>query len=132
MCDYSLTQVKSRPAVVGDKIITTNFGTGTNGFSSLHDRDTAVCLLPGTELAFASTVKIMFGIDYDTGHKTAIFRQVNKQEPHVHHDAVEFPDGSRALLTNLRQGQGATVLQVPATPKARVAGHGAARQGAGV
>jgi hypothetical protein len=49
--------------------------------------------------------------------KTAIFRQVNKDIPRVHHDALEFPDGTCVLLTDLREGQEATVLQLPAQPK---------------
>ena len=47
---------------------------------------------------------------------TAIFRQVNKDEPHTHHDALEFPDGHFVLLTHLVAGQEATVLQLPAEP----------------
>ena len=50
-------------------------------------------------------------------HTTAIFRQVNREHPHMHHDAVEFPDGRSVLLTLLAEGQNATVLQLPADPK---------------
>jgi len=32
MCDYSLTNVRSRPARVGDKLTVRDFGTGTRGF----------------------------------------------------------------------------------------------------
>jgi hypothetical protein len=35
----------------------------------------------------------------------------------VHHDALEFPDGQAVLVTTLRQGQYATVLQLPAAPR---------------
>ena len=49
-------------------------------------------------------------------HATAIFRQVNKNEPMMHHDALEFPDGRIVLLTRLSEGQEATVLQLPAQP----------------
>jgi len=48
-------------------------------------------------------------------HKTAIFRQVNLDDHHAHHDALEFPDGQIVLLTLLKAGQEATVLQLPAT-----------------
>ena len=51
------------------------------------------------------------------GHATAIFRQVNKDEPRKHHDALEFPNGRIVLLTTLSDGQEATVLQLPAQPK---------------
>ena len=53
MCDYSLVNVKSRSAKVGDKLTTRNFGTGTRGFAAPEDVTTAVCVLPGTELAFS-------------------------------------------------------------------------------
>jgi hypothetical protein len=57
MCDYSLHSVKSRPAQVGDKLTTHNFNTGTRGFAAPEDASTAVCVLPGTELAFATAVR---------------------------------------------------------------------------
>ena len=54
MCDYSLLNVSSRPAKVGDKLTTRDFGTGTRGFAGAEDRAVAVCVLPGTELAFSA------------------------------------------------------------------------------
>jgi len=50
-------------------------------------------------------------------YKTAIFRQVNQEYKWDHHDALEFPDGEIVLLTFLREGQQATVLQLPAAEK---------------
>ena len=121
MCDYSLHNVKSRPAKVGDKLTTRDFGTGTRGFAALEDASMAVCVLPGTELAFAGDVASvqagMLGWKTKTiNHQTAIFRQVNKDKSATHHDALEFPDGRTVLLTLLREGQKATVLQLPARP----------------
>jgi len=121
MCDYSLHNVRSRPAKVGDKLTTRNFNTGTRGFAAPEDVSTAVCVLPGTELAFASQVRCgpsgLFGLKVSTlNHSTAIFRQVNKDEPRAHHDALEFPDGQIVLLTDMVEGQEATVLQLPAQP----------------
>ena len=122
MCDFSLHHVKSRPAKVGDKLRTVNFNTGTRGFAAPEDSTTAVCILPGTELAFSEEVKCasyrLFGCKSATiKFRTAIFRQINKDVPRVHHDALEFPDGTCVLLTDLREGQEATVLQLPARPK---------------
>ena len=58
MCDYSLHAVATRPAQVGETLITTTFrGTSTRGFASEREPDVAVCMLPGTELAFADNVK---------------------------------------------------------------------------
>jgi hypothetical protein len=127
MCDYSLHSVRSRPAKVGDKLVTRDFGTGTRGFASVTDINTAVCLLPGTELAFAgevsyadwnirSLIKARLAVRIETEHRTAIFRQVNK-ETITHHDALELPDGQVVLLTRLSEGQEATVLQLPAEPR---------------
>jgi hypothetical protein len=115
MCDYSLMHVKSRPASVGDKLRTSNFGTGTRGFAEPDDPTTAVCVLPGTELAFNADICV-YGACGSTRHRTAIFRQINRAQPHMHHDALELPDGQMLLLTFLCEGQEATVLQLPAKP----------------
>ena len=121
MCDYSLHHVQSRAAQVGDKLTTRNFGTGTRGFAAPENATVAVCVLPGTEIAF--TDEIAFtppgGPRSDlrkANYRTAIFRQVNKHTPLAHHDALEFPDGQTVLLTELIEGQEATVLQLPAQP----------------
>ena len=113
---------ESRPAKVGDKLRTVNFNTGTRGFASPDDRTTAVCVLPGTELAFSEEVKcapfsLLNWRVRIIESRTAIFRQVNKDIQWVHHDALEFADGTSVLLTDLREGQEATVLQLPAQPK---------------
>jgi hypothetical protein len=120
MCDYSLAHVKSRPASVGDRLRTSNFGTGTRGFAAPEDPSTAVCVLPGTELAFNSDIRV-YGAADPMPHKTAIFRQVNREQPHMHHDALELPDGHTILLTFLCEGQEATVLQLPAKPATKEA-----------
>lgn len=116
MCDYSLMHVKSRPAAVGDKLRTTNFGTGTRGFASIDDPTTAVCVLPGTELAFDNGINI-YGAESPYAHNTARFRQINLHQPHMHHDCLEMPDGQTVMLTYLHEGQTATVLQLPAAPR---------------
>ncbi len=41
MCDFSLQSVRSRPAKVGDKLVTRDFGTGTRGFADADDLGTA-------------------------------------------------------------------------------------------
>ena len=121
MCDYSLHSVKSRPAKVGDKLTTRNFNTGTRGFAASEDASMAVCVLPGTELAFDKQVRYRPRRLFDwragaANQATAIFRQINKRNLHTHHDALEFPDGQVVLLTDLFEHQQATVLQLPAQP----------------
>ena len=125
MCDYSLQSVKSRPAKVGDKLTTRDFGTGTRGFAASEDRSVAVCDLPGTELSFTKEITclgsgLLSWRDKIINHSTAIFRQINREKFAAHHDALEFPDGQIVLLTLLNEGQQATVLQLPAEPKTTV------------
>ena len=117
MCDYSLEHVHSRPAEVGDKLTTRVFDLGTRGFSAAEDMNVAVCVLPGTELSFEDDVmyeRFWPWSKKKVGHKTAIFRQVNLDKQAAHHDALEFQDGHIVLLTFLKEGQQATVLQLPA------------------
>jgi hypothetical protein len=120
MCDYSLHLVASRPAKVGDKLVSTDFTRSiTRGFSAQGEPDVAVCLLPGTEIAFEQEVLYdrafsLFG-KARVDHKVARFRQVNMDDPHVHHDALEFPGGQTVMVTRLLPGQHATVLQLPAS-----------------
>jgi hypothetical protein len=117
MCDYSVHNVETRPAKVGDRLKVRNFGTGTRGFSASENANVAVCLLPGTELSFSDYVRRLRPWPWSksaTGHRTAIFRQINHNKPRTHHDALEFPDGQIWLLTLLTEGQQATVLQLPA------------------
>jgi hypothetical protein len=115
MCDYSLDFVASRPAKVGERLVSTRFRNSiTRGFAAIGEPHIAVCLLPGTELAFENEV------EYDNrkvGQKVAQFRKINSEQPHLHHDALEFPDGQIVLLTRLCEGQHATVLQLPAFPR---------------
>ena len=122
MCDYSLHAVSTRPAVVGETLITTTFrGTSTRGFASERDPAVAVCMLPGTELAFADDVR------YDnrwiwtrtTDWRVGKFNQIDPELHDRHHDAIEFPDGSHVLVTQLCEGQRATVLQLPVTQASR-------------
>ena len=90
--------VRSRPARIGDKLTTRDFGMGTRGFAASEDANLAVCVLPGTELSFAGEVSCLpVGLlawrEKVIKHETAIFRQINKERVAAHHDALEFPDG---------------------------------------
>ena len=128
MCDYSLHAVATRPAKVGETLITTTFrGTSTRGFASEDDLGVAVCMMPGTELAFADEVK------YDNrwiwtrtvNFRVGKFNTVDAHIPDRHHDAIEFPDGSHVLVTLLCEGQRVTVLQLPVTQPAGTHTHAA-------
>jgi hypothetical protein len=128
MCDYSLHSVATRPAQIEDRLVTTKFKKSiTRGFAAVGEPQVAVCLLPGTEIAFDENVERepSFGIgllpNEKIGQRLARFRQINIDNPVTHHDALEFPDGQVVLLTRLCVGQRATVLQLPAAvrPKTR-------------
>ena len=117
MGDY----IKSRPAKVGEKLRTQPFHPGTVGFAAPEDASMAVRVPAGTELAFATAIRCsprgLFGWKMIVlNHKTATFRQINKDNPRTHDDALEFSDGRMVLLTHLLEGQEATVLQFPAQP----------------
>lgn len=124
MCDYSLHHVATRPASIEDKLVVTKFNNSiTRGFAAVGEPQVAVCLLPGTELAFDANVECepSFGIgilpNKKIGQRLARFRQINVDNPVTHHDALEFPDGQVVLLTRLCDGQRATVLQMPAASR---------------
>ena len=119
MCDYSLENVMSRPAKVGDNLVTTAFVNSiTRGFAAVENPTVAVCLRPGTEIAFEREVEynglLPFLRNRKVGGTLARFRQIENDIP-GHRDALEFPNGKIVLLTKLAQGQQARVLQLPAS-----------------
>ena len=94
MCDYSLHLVASRPAKVGDKLVTTAFANSlTRGLSAVGEPRVAVCLLAGTEVAFETDVKYnrAFSLlpNRTLKERVARFRQIHKDRPDRHHDALE-------------------------------------------
>jgi hypothetical protein len=122
MCDYSLHNIASRPARVADELISTRFQASlTRGFAASNEPGVAVCLLPGTEVAFERDVEIDPSFPpfrkSSTKQRVARFRQVNLDQPHTHHDALEFPDGQVVLVTSLVEGQRVSVLQLPASER---------------
>ena len=123
MCDYSLHAVETRPATVGDKLISASFSNCfTRVFAAVGEPHVAVCLKPGTELAFERDVELDHGFGRllpslgfgRIGERVARFRKINESEPDVHHDALEFPSGRIVQVTRLCEGQVVTVLQLPA------------------
>ena len=99
MCDYSLEHVASRPAKVGDKLVTTKFSRSpTGGFCAIGEPNVAVCLQPGTELAFEREIETPSGLwraPAKLGAKLARFRRVNEDKPY---------DASRCARTAGREG----------------------------
>jgi hypothetical protein len=120
MCDYSLEHQQSRPAAAGDRLVTAAFPRSTTrGFCADGEPGVAVCLRPGTEIAFDEPVRFsgLFSFllqAHQHDCRLARFRHVNEGNPLLHHDALEFANGEIVLLTHLRKGQCATVIQLPA------------------
>jgi hypothetical protein len=121
MCDYSLEHLASRPARVGDTLVTTKFRQSlTGGFCAIDEPNVAVCLKPGTELAFEREIEAPSGFwmrPKKLGASVARFRQVNEGCRTMHHDVLELPGGRTVLLTRLSEGQRATMLQLPAAAR---------------
>ena len=100
MCDYSLHAVATRPAEVAETFVSTKFSTGTRGFASPDNPKVAVCLRPGTEIAFENDVQtggMMFR--KCLGDRLARFRQIALDKPYQHHDALEFSNGAIVLVS---------------------------------
>jgi hypothetical protein len=126
MCDYSLHAVQSRPAKIADRLVTSRFRNSiTNGLAAVSEPQVAVCLLPGTEVAFDEDVKYAHPLLWfryrALKERVARFRQIKASNPNTHHDALEFPSGAVVMVTNLLEHQTLTVLQLPA-PTKRAAG----------
>jgi hypothetical protein len=124
MCDYSLHAVASRPAKVGETLVSTSFyGTSTRGFAAKGEPGVAVCLLPGTELAFEHDVRYNrhWLSTKSAGYRVARFCTIQPRAPEQHHDALAFPDGRIVLVNLLSEGQHARVLQLPVVWKERSA-----------
>jgi hypothetical protein len=125
MCDYSLRLVASRPARSGDRLVLTKFNnTITRGFSAVGEPNCAVCLSPGTQLAFENDVAYerrypFFGAARNRMRVTTFVKTAQHIDA-THHDALEFPNGKIVLVTRLCEEQVATVLQLPvgAAPEA--------------
>jgi hypothetical protein len=116
MCDYSLHAIASRPARVGEELVSTGFrGSATLGFASPAEKGVAVCLLPGTELAFETNVRYRGGWfkSRTINFNVAKFCKIAPEVPCQHHDALAFPDGSTVLANLLVKGQRVRVLQLP-------------------
>jgi hypothetical protein len=116
MCDYSMHAIASRPAKVGETLVSTDFrGSSTRGFASAEETQVAVCLLPGTELVFEQNVTYRgrwFG-SKKVPFSVAQFCKLNPENLHQHHDALAFPDGTTLLVNSLVRGQRVRVLQLP-------------------
>ena len=107
MCDYSLHHVASRPAKVGDKLVTTQFNNSiTRGFAAVGEPNVAVCLLPGTEVAFEKKIEFErgFGLfsnwkrEKTIGDKVARFRGSERGQAERASRCTRIPNGEIVLV----------------------------------
>ncbi len=127
MCDYSLENIASRAANAGEKLVSTRFPNAmTKGFAGEGEPNVAVCLRPGTELAFNDTVEFEKTCVHTmrTNVKVATFRQIDLENRYTHHDALEFSDGQIVRLASLIPGQVAVVVQLPHEATENAPAHG--------
>jgi hypothetical protein len=77
----------------------------------------AVCLQPGTELAFETNVRYRAAWfrSHTVSFNVAKFCKLAPKNPIQHHDALALPDGSTVLVNTLVRGQRVQVLQMPVT-----------------
>src|SRR5262249_27252810 len=124
MCDYSLHAVASRPAKVGDQLITSNFkDTFTHGFSAVGEPEVAVCLLPGTELAFEAEARsdwlqaLFFNRGrWTVGHNVGVFRQIDMDNCHR---VPRRPNRTAHALAHRTARHGDSVAGSPAGERGR-------------
>jgi hypothetical protein len=118
MCDYSLMHLKSRDAEKNEKLRTSQFIGGSIGFVGTEP-DVAVCVRPGTCLAFDAPAQARLGYyaEVKTYGVVGWFRQVEKYNPSTHHDAIEFDTGEVIKLCFFLPDQSATVMLLPEAPK---------------
>ena len=120
MCDYSLTEMRSRLAADGDRLLVHRFPSGSLGLKSAHrslkevvfpSAVTAVCIPPGAQLFLQdipANLRSHLGV---ASAETVTFVQ-RGLEAYQHRDAVRFACGGEVLLQELAPGQRVTVLTV--------------------
>jgi hypothetical protein len=90
-----LRLITARPVELTETIVTTEFfGTRTCGFASPFNPTTAICLGPGTEIAFDENAYIQGKqFRWPVKDRLARFRQIDFGKRTQHHDALEFANG---------------------------------------
>jgi hypothetical protein len=112
MCDYSLHLVQSRPAKVGDNLVSTAFANSlTRGFAAVDAPDVAVCLLPGTEVAFEQEAEYHRGLSFLPRYKQA----ASGNSTRISRTCITMPWNSRTG----RSYSSTTCVEVSARPFCR-------------
>ena len=110
MCDYSLELYRSRPAVQEEQYTLHRFPSGTMGFVSGVDCDTAVCMPACAKLrleGIGETVQRAFAV----GPAEEVVMTRLEVTGHAHRDAVRFANGREVLLQSLNAGVSARLAE---------------------
>lgn len=108
MCDYSLEAYKSRPARKGEEYVLHRFPSGSKGFVSAGDCQTAVCMAADTRLRLSGLSVEGSDLQGVGPVEEVTFVQL---EHGWYRDGVRFANGVECSLQRLPIGVKATVTQ---------------------
>lgn len=114
MCDYSLEMYRSRPAREGEEYRTHRFTSGSIGFVSPGDDNTAVCMAYDTCIRLDNVpeaVRTAYGV---TSPAEVVFAH---KDNGAYRDAVRFANGTVLSLQQLGAGVSARVTRLVAGPQ---------------
>lgn len=123
MCDYSLTEMRSRLAADGDQLLVHRFPSGSLGMKPARCRwrevlfpstVTAVCVPPGARLQLQD-IPAHLGSQLGVGAEETVTFVQKSLEAYQHRDAVRFANGAELMLQELTPGQRVAVLSVDGT-----------------
>ena len=112
MCDYSLELYRSRPAVREEQYTLHRFPSGTMGFTSARDCETAVCMPADARLQLTGISEAVQRV-YAIGPVEDVVMTRLEGGTHVHRDAVRFANGREVLLQSLNVGITAAITAFP-------------------
>jgi hypothetical protein len=112
MCDYSLEQYHSRPAVAGERYETHRFPSGTVGFVAPGDRSVAVCMACDTRLELEDIPEAVQKACGVSSNESAVFARL---EGGPHFDGVRFANNAEVTLQRLGPGVKANVIDTLTT-----------------
>ncbi len=111
MCDYSLELYRAVPAAAGEQYTLARFGSGSMGFTSGGNCDTAVCVPADARLRLAG---IGEALQMALGLGPIEEVVMTRLESGPHKDAVRFANGREISLQSLNAGLTAVMLPAEA------------------
>lgn len=122
MCGWSAEDADSRPAVVGDKLVTDKINTHVTGLVARSNGET-VCLLTGSKIQLINMPVIAGRPDVPVGTFEACLGEhqyTGGEEGPT--DILDCGNGAKIFLTYIPLGVNVTVLSIPAIAAAEPIG----------